>query len=137
MSHFLTIPESQWVASNEHAFAIRDGFPVNLGHTLIISKRQVASWFFLTEEERQGVMNLVEFVKHHLDSEFHPDSYNIGINDGPAAGQTIPHVHVHLIPRFIGDVDDPTGGVRFVIPENGNYKRSGFIPTIKEQPEFG
>lgn len=120
-SPFLSIPESRWVASNAHAFAIRDGFPVSPGHTLVIPRRLVATWFEATAEEQRAIFELVDVVRRGLDAELHPHGYNIGINVGAAAGQTVFHLHVHVIPRFTGDMADPRGGVRHVIPGKGNY----------------
>ncbi|WP_022847380.1 MULTISPECIES: HIT family protein [unclassified Desulfurobacterium] len=111
------------VLSNEYSFAIFDRYPVTPGHMLIIPKRHVSSWFDITKEERESILELIEEGKKLLDANFHPDGYNIGINIGKAAGQTIFHLHVHLIPRYEGDIDDPTGGVRGVIPERRIYKR--------------
>jgi superfamily II DNA or RNA helicase/diadenosine tetraphosphate (Ap4A) HIT family hydrolase len=128
-SPFLERPESDWIASNDLAFAIFDGFPVSPGHTLIIPKRLVPTWFEATPEEQRALMALVEVVKARLDAEYHPDGYNIGINAGEAAGQTVFHLHVHLIPRYRGDMDDPRGGVRHVIPWKGNYKREA-LPRL-------
>lgn len=122
-SPFLERPESSWIASNDLAFAIFDGFPVSPGHTLVIPKRLVATWFEASPEEQRALMELVEVVKARLDREYRPDGYNIGINVGEAGGQTVFHLHVHLIPRYRGDMDDPRGGVRHVIPWKGNYKR--------------
>jgi diadenosine tetraphosphate (Ap4A) HIT family hydrolase len=123
MSVFLDIPESGWVASNELTFAIRDRFPVSRGHTLVITRRVRNDWFGATPEERAAVIDLIDVVKRQLDHELHPDGFNVGFNAGPAAGQTVPHLHVHVIPRFHGDMDDPRGGVRHVIPSRGNYLR--------------
>ena len=110
------------VASNDVAFAIRDKFPVNPGHTLVLPWRHVSSWFEATQEEQAGIMALLQEVKLGLDAQRpRPDGYNVGINVGVPAGQTVMHLHVHLIPRFQGDVDDPTGGVRFVVPARANY----------------
>jgi diadenosine tetraphosphate (Ap4A) HIT family hydrolase len=121
-SPFLERPESDWIASNELAFAIRDGYPVSPGHALVIPRRLVATWFEASAAERQAIFELVDEVKRQLDSRPPaPDGYNIGINCGAAAGQTVMHLHVHVIPRFEGDVPDPTGGVRHVIPGKGNY----------------
>jgi len=128
-SPFLAVPESAWVASNELAFAIRDGFPVSPGHTLIVSRRLVGTWFDATAEEQAAVWALVNEVKRRLDAEFHPDGYNVGLNAGPAAGQTVMHLHVHVIPRYTGDMVDPRGGVRGVIPGKQNYAPPG--PTGK------
>lgn len=123
-SPFLEAPQSDWVASNALAFALRDGFPVSPGHTLVIPRRLVATWFEATPAERAAIFALVDEVKRALDAELRPDGYNIGINAGEAAGQTVMHLHVHVIPRFRGDVDDPRGGVRHVIPGKGNYLAS-------------
>ena len=120
-SPFLERPTSDWVASNALAFALRDSYPVTPGHTLIIPKREVATWFDATAEEQAAIMDLITEVKHALDAELHPDGYNVGFNAGEAAGQTVMHLHVHVIPRFAGDVPDPRGGVRHVIPGKGNY----------------
>ena len=91
------------------------------GHTLVIPRRLIATWFDATLEERVAIFELVDDVKRSLDAELRPDGYNIGINAGETAGQTVMHLHVHVIPRFRGDVDDPRGGVRHVIPGKGNY----------------
>jgi superfamily II DNA or RNA helicase/diadenosine tetraphosphate (Ap4A) HIT family hydrolase/SOS-response transcriptional repressor LexA len=111
------------VAANDLAFAFRDRFPVSRGHTLVVTRRVTSDWFSATADERTAVLALVEVVKKHLDEELHPDGYNVGFNAGEAAGQTVMHLHVHVIPRFKGDMDDPRGGVRHVIPSRGNYLR--------------
>jgi superfamily II DNA or RNA helicase/diadenosine tetraphosphate (Ap4A) HIT family hydrolase len=122
VSPFLALPQTAWVASNDLAFAICDAFPVSPGHTLVISRRLVPDWFSATEAERLAVMALVEQVKVTLDAgNPRPDGYNVGFNAGAAAGQTVMHLHVHVIPRYRGDVSDPRGGVRHVIPSKGNY----------------
>ncbi|MBT3197708.1 MAG: HIT family protein [Gammaproteobacteria bacterium] len=100
---------------------IRDGFEVSPGHSLIIPKRHVASYFALTIEEHAALSAALQRAKQLLDEEFHPDSYTIGINDGISAGQSIPHLHIHLIPRYQGDVENPRGGVRWVLPERADY----------------
>ena len=120
-SVFLAIPASEHVAGNALAFAIRDRYPVSPGHTLVVTRRVVADWFGATEEERAAVLALVDVVKRQLDEELRPDGYNVGWNAGAAAGQTVAHLHVHVIPRFRGDVPDPRGGVRHVIPGRANY----------------
>ncbi len=122
MSVFLQIPAERHVASNALAFAVRDAFPVTEGHTLIITRRVVPTWFDATPAEHSAVLALVETVKQQLDAELAPDGYNVGFNAGEAAGQTVPHLHVHVIPRYRGDLDDPRGGVRHVIPARGNYR---------------
>ena len=113
--------ERDLIASTELSLAFYDGFPVSPGHTLIIPKRHVASFFDLTQNERKDMFDMVDVVKHILDERFHPDGYNIGVNVGEAAGQSIFHVHLHLIPRYFGDVPNPRGGVRGVIPFKQSY----------------
>ena len=99
----------------------RDGYPVSPGHSLIVPKRHTGSFFTLSEQERQALLVLLDQAKAAAEAELRPDGYNIGINDGPAAGQTVPHLHIHLIPRFKGDQADPRGGVRWVVPEKADY----------------
>lgn len=120
-SPFLLIPETAWVAQNDLAFAVRDRYPVSPGHTLVITKREVPSCFEMTSEELAAVWSLATEVKRALDLEFRPQGYNVGFNAGEAAGQTVMHVHLHVIPRYQGDMEDPRGGVRHVIPWKGNY----------------
>jgi diadenosine tetraphosphate (Ap4A) HIT family hydrolase len=107
--------------SNDHAAAFRDGFPISKGHTLVIPTRHVQSLFELAEAEQQAVWSLVAKVRVMLIKEFKPDGINIGLNDGLAAGQTILHAHVHVIPRFKDDVPDPRGGIRWIIPTKAKY----------------
>jgi len=109
------------VASNPHALAIYDGFPISPGHTLIIPKRHVASFFELTAEEQTAMLALLAEMRQLLLTERNPDGFNIGINDGAAAGQTIMHLHIHLIPRYAGDQPDPRGGVRWIFPDKAAY----------------
>jgi diadenosine tetraphosphate (Ap4A) HIT family hydrolase len=118
---FCSLPRERIIVSNVCGIAIRDGFPVSPGHTLIIPRRHVGSYFDLSNDERDALLALLEVARHGLDKELHPAGYNIGINDGPVAGQTILHLHVHLIPRYHGDQADPRGGVRWVIPEKADY----------------
>ncbi len=118
---FCTLPPERIIDSNNLAIVIRDGFPISQGHTLIIPKRHTSSFFDTSDEEKLALFKLLKHTKLKLNQEFHPDSYNIGINDGPAAGQTIPHVHIHLIPRYKGDLVDPRGGVRWIIPGRAKY----------------
>ena len=100
------------VAENELAFVIKDKYPVNHGHVLMIPKRHVASYFELTPEEVGAMHELLQRGKELLQQEFQPDGWNVGVNVGHWGGQTVFHVHMHLIPRFAGDVADPRGGVR-------------------------
>lgn len=121
MSVFLAVDPAAWVASNDLAFAIRDAFPVNPGHTLVVPRRVVAEWWDTTVDEQHAIFDLVDRVKRRLDAELSPGGYNVGFNAGAPAGQTVGHLHVHVIPRFAGDMADPRGGVRHVIPQRGNY----------------
>ena len=112
---------STFVLSNKLAYARYDKYPVNEGHILIVPFRHVSDFFDLTKNERESIFMLVDKAKALLDRECSPDGYNIGINIGESAGQTVWHVHVHVIPRFKGDIDDPRGGVRGVIPKKQKY----------------
>lgn len=107
--------------SNEKAFAIFDSCPVTRGHMLIIPYRHVSSFFEVDPEEKECLLYLLEKAKDLLEELFHPDGFNIGINIGSAAGQTVDHLHIHLIPRYTGDIEDPRGGVRGVIPDKQKY----------------
>lgn len=118
---FCSMPASRIVARNNSGYVIRDGFPVSPGHTLIIPHRHIGSFFELGQPERAELLELLDQAKLNLEKECAPSGYNIGINDGAAAGQTVPHLHIHLIPRFQGDMADPRGGVRYVIPEKAKY----------------
>lgn len=118
---FCSLPQSRVIDSSPLGLVIRDAFPISPGHTLIIPKRHVGSFFDLEADERAELLALLCQAKDVADKEFSPQGYNIGINDGAAAGQTVPHLHLHLIPRFEGDLPDPRGGVRWVIPEKAKY----------------
>ena len=118
---FCSVSRDEILLDRPLALARRDGYPVSQGHTLIIPRRHVASFFETTEEERRAMLKLLDEVKAMLDREHKPDGYNIGINNGPAAGQTVMHLHMHLIPRYAGDRPDPRGGVRWVLPEKAKY----------------
>lgn len=108
---------------NELAYSARDSYAVSPGHTVVIPNRHVASFFELTPEEVAACMDLINQEKKLIDEEFKPDGYNIGVNVGPAAGQSIFHVHIHIIPRYKGDVENPQGGVRHVLPKKAHYTR--------------
>jgi len=118
---FCTIDSESVVAENDLCYAVRDLFPVNPGHTLIIPKRHFRSWFDATPEEYIALASLMKQVREALDEEFSPDAYNIGVNEGTDAGQTVMHLHIHFIPRYRGDVDDVRGGVRAVIAAKRRY----------------
>lgn len=122
-SPFLAIPPSQYIAANELAFALFDSFPVSPGHSLVITRRVVPTWFDASPDEQHAILQLINTVQKILHKTLQPtpDGYNVGFNCGAASGQTIPHLHVHIIPRYHGDVPDPRGGVRHVIPHLANY----------------
>ena len=109
------------VAGNDLTSAIPDAFPISPGHTLIIPRRHVADFFSLSSEEQTAMWQMVGIVKGILDEKHRPHAYNVGINIGDAAGQTIGHAHVHVVPRYAGDVADPRGGVRWIIPSKARY----------------
>jgi diadenosine tetraphosphate (Ap4A) HIT family hydrolase len=109
------------IIENELSFAIYDGYPVNEGHVLIIPKRHTANYFDLTPNEQHACIALLNQVSKTIQEKYNPDGFNIGVNINEKAGQTIPHVHMHLIPRYKGDVEEPRGGVRGVVPGKQNY----------------
>ena len=113
--------EREKILETELSFAIYDGFPVNEGHALIIPKRHTANYFDLSLEEQKDCIELLNRVKGIVQEKYNPAGFNVGININEAAGQTVPHVHIHLIPRYEGDVEEPRGGVRGVIPERKSY----------------
>lgn len=118
---FCSLPDDRVVAANASGIVIRDAYPVSPGHTLIISRRHVGSLFDLGPSERVDLLALLDQARADLEHSCRPDGYNIGINDGPAAGQTVPHLHIHLIPRYRGDQADPRGGVRWLFPDKADY----------------
>ena len=116
--------ERDFITKNELVYAKYDkDYPVNPGHCLVITRRHVAEYFQATHEEKAAIWALVDEVKTIIDKEFNPDGYNVGVNIGKAAGQSIPHIHIHVIPRYAGDMEDPRGGVRGVIPHKQKYVR--------------
>ena len=118
---FCDIELSRIVLDAPLGFCIRDGYPVSPLHSLIIPKRHVASFFDLTMNEERELLGLLQLAKHEIEREKHPDGFNIGINEGLAAGQTVMHLHIHLIPRYKGDQPDPRGGVRWIFPDKAVY----------------
>lgn len=114
-------PDEKIYYEDDLVLVFRDSSPVSPGHSLAIPKRHVQSFFDTTKEERDALLAALDHVKAELHQELGPDAYNIGVNDGPLAGQSVPHLHIHLIPRFEGDREDPRGGVRWVIPEKAPY----------------
>lgn len=118
---FCTLPPERIITTNRTGVVIGDGFPISPGHTLVIPHRHVGSFFELDAVERDGLLTLLDRARARLDQTLHPAGYNIGINDGAAAGQTVPHLHIHLIPRYDGDQKDPRGGVRWIFPDKADY----------------
>ncbi len=114
-------PERELILESATAYAIYDKFPVNEGHALIIPKRHCADYFSLSFKEQSACWFVLNKTKKIIFNEYHPDGFNVGININKEAGQTISHVHIHLIPRYKGDVENPEGGVRGVIPEKQKY----------------
>nr|AQQ75292.1 hypothetical protein [uncultured bacterium] len=110
--------------SAPRAIALWDKFPVSLGHALIVPSRHVESWADLTADEKGDITAGIDQVRALIDERYQPHAYNVGYNDGDAAGQTIKHFHVHVIPRYQGDVPDPRGGVRWVLPDRAAYWRT-------------
>lgn len=112
---------NNYVLEDEEVFAIYDKYPVTKGHLLIITKRHITSFFDTTLKEKKEIYKMLESLKIFLIDKYDPDGFNIGINEGKAAGQTVEHLHIHLIPRYRGDVENPQGGIRGVIPERKIY----------------
>ena len=118
---FCNIDNSRIVLESSLAYAIYDGFPVNKGHMLIISKQHFNNYFEADKKTKDELWNLIDKCKEILDIKYNPDGYNVGINCNESAGQTVMHLHIHLIPRYKGDIENPRGGVRGVIPDNQSY----------------
>ena len=113
--------EKEKIAENEYSFAVYDKYPVTEGHTLVVPKQEIADLFALSQEEYLACFKLVKQVRKILIDVYQPQGFNIGVNNSPVAGQTIPHAHIHIIPRYEGDVENPRGGIRNIIPGKGNY----------------
>ena len=122
---FCDLAVSRIVGNNAYGVWIRDEYPVSPGHSLVIPKRHIGSFFETTEAERRALLALLDEARQSVTEQHHPQGFNIGINDGAAAGQTVPHLHIHLIPRYSGDVPDPRGGIRWVIPNKADYWSKG------------
>jgi diadenosine tetraphosphate (Ap4A) HIT family hydrolase len=118
---FCTLPASRIWFEGETCIVIKDAFPITNGHTLVLPKRHVQSLFELEENELHEIYKLLKKARNTLIDELGCDGFNVGINDGVSAGQTVPHVHIHLIPRLIGDLEDPRGGVRWIFPDKAKY----------------
>lgn len=135
-SPFFAVPQSEWIAANRSAFAIWDGYPVTPGHALVVSRRQISDWWEATPGERSDIFELVDVVREKIIELHSPDGFNVGFNAGVAAGQTVDHLHVHVIPRTQCDVADPRGGVRNIIAEHGNFLAAG-TPAATASTEAG
>ena len=121
---FCSLVDGEKVLASELCFARWDKYPVTEGHLLIIPNRHIADYFSVTQEEKTALWAMVDEAKKLLDKHFKPDGYNVGINIGATAGQTVMHCHIHLIPRRSGDTNNPRGGVRGVIADKADYSRS-------------
>lgn len=122
---FCAVPSHRILESTDHAFVILDAYPVSPGHSLVISRRHIADIFDLTATEIGDILQVVRSTRERIERTLQPSGYNVGVNIGSDAGQTVVHVHIHVIPRFLGDSDDPAGGVRGVIPGKARYAPSG------------
>ena len=108
-------PDRPPLAESQLAIAFADGRPASPGHTLVVPRRHVEAYFDCTHAEKAALWDMLERVRALLDASHRPDGYNVGLNIGVAAGQTVMHAHIHVIPRYVGDVADPRGGVRNVV----------------------
>jgi len=120
-SPFFPIPLDRVILETANCLAFYDAYPVSRGHALVVPLRLVPSIFELDELIQAELWDTVRRVREVLVERFSPDGFNVGVNDGRAAGQTVAHAHIHVIPRYRGDVPDPRGGVRWVIPEKAKY----------------
>jgi diadenosine tetraphosphate (Ap4A) HIT family hydrolase len=118
---FCRIDRARVAWSSPLALALWDAFPVSPGHALIVPRRHAASWSDLTADEKAAILEGVDAVRALIDERHRPAGYNVGFNDGAAAGQTVMHFHLHVIPRYRGDVPDPRGGVRWVLGDKAVY----------------
>ena len=121
MCVFCDMNKNDYIFENKTCFAKYDDYPVSPGHILVIPKRHFPSFFTATIEEYSDILKLIDIAQEHLIQQYNPDRFNLGVNIGEAAGQTVMHLHVHLIPRYKGDIEDPRGGVRGVIPDKQIY----------------
>ena len=145
-SPFLDLPASAHLHRNDLAFAIRDRFPVSPGHTLVVPFRLVPQWWDATPAEQAAILELVDRVRAELLDDHlrasalpgvpRPDGFNVGFNAGAAAGQTVEHLHMHVIPRYRGDMADPRGGIRHAIPAKGNYLASPIEAAFRAAMEL-
>jgi diadenosine tetraphosphate (Ap4A) HIT family hydrolase len=118
---FCNVDPRRVLHASAAAMALTDAYPVSPGHCLIVPRRHVASWFDASDEERAQMLALLDSARRSIQDTHQPAGFNIGINEGTTAGQTVPHLHIHLIPRYEGDVPDPRGGIRWVLPKRADY----------------
>ena len=118
---FCVLDPARILAEDKLTVVYKDGFPVSPGHTVIIPRRHFATLFEATAEEQAALLAALAQAKAILDERHHPGGYNIGINHGKAGGQSVPHLHIHVIPRYLGDKEDPRGGVRWILPDKAKY----------------
>jgi len=121
MSVFSTISKENKIYSGNYFFMIYDGYPVSPGHILIISNTEKLDYFSLSKEEQNELVSLIKVAKEIIELNYTPDGYNIGMNCGESAGQTVMHFHCHVIPRYLGDMENPRGGIRHCVEGKGNY----------------
>lgn len=121
-SVFMDIPPDMHVLQGKHFFVIKDGFPVSPGHCLIVSCKSRADFFDLNQDERSELSELILEVRKWIEQNYSPDGYNIGMNCGQTAGQTVMHFHCHVIPRYSGDMENPEGGIRHCVLGKGHYE---------------
>jgi diadenosine tetraphosphate (Ap4A) HIT family hydrolase len=121
MKNFLGISEDRIIFKDDYFFIIKDAFPVSPGHLLIISNELRKDFFSLDSVEKERLFIIIDLAKDIIEREYSPDGYNVGMNCGESAGQTVFHFHCHLIPRYIGDMENPRGGVRHCINGKGYY----------------
>lgn len=121
---FCSLDNSRHILTKDNVYAIYDSYPVSPGHSLIIPKRHISSFFDATREEQIALLDLVNEMQQVLMNERSPAGFNIGVNVGEAAGQTVMHLHIHIIPRYTGDTEDPRGGVRWIMPDKAPYWRN-------------
>jgi len=118
---FCHIYKSKHIKRNKYSFSVLDNYPVTKGHSLIISNTHTSNYFDLTKKEKFALFDLLEETKEYIIEKYKPSGFNIGININKSAGQTVAHVHIHLIPRYDNNFIDPTGGIRNIIPGKGKY----------------
>ncbi len=121
MKDFLEIDKDRIIYQDEYFFIIKDNFPVSPGHLLIISNKVKKDYWNLDRMEIYKLLPVIDKAKEIIEKEYKPDGYNIGMNCGKAAGQTIFHFHCHIIPRYNGDMENPRGGIRHCVSGKGNY----------------